>query len=122
MTSITRRIVILGGGFGGVYTAQALEKLLKNDPGTEVTLVSKENYFTFHPMLPEVISGEIGLLDTVSPLHGLLPRTRVFVRDIEAIDTDRKIVRLQPGFSRRVQEFPYDDLVVALGNVTDFRG
>jgi hypothetical protein len=63
-----RRIVILGGGFGGVYTAQALERLLKNDQSTEVTLVSKENYFTFQPMLPEVISGEIGLLDTVSPL------------------------------------------------------
>lgn len=122
MPANTRRIVILGGGFGGVYTAQALERLLKNDPSTEVTLVSKENYFTFHPMLPEVISGEIGLLDTVSPLHGLLPRTRVYVRDIDSVDLEAKVVRLQPGFSRRIQELPYDDLVIALGNVTDFRG
>jgi NADH dehydrogenase len=122
MQSIARRIVILGGGFGGVYTARALEKSLKNDPSTEITLVSKENYFTFHPMLPEVISGEIGLLDTVSPLHGLLRRTRVFVRDIDSVDLENKVVRLQPGFARRIQELPYDELVIALGNVTDFRG
>ncbi|MBI3863641.1 MAG: FAD-dependent oxidoreductase [Planctomycetia bacterium] len=118
----TRRIVILGGGFGGVYTARALERALKNDPAAEVSLISKENYFTFHTMLPEVISGEIGLLDTVSPLHGLLPRTRVYVREIESVDLERKVVRLQPGFARRIHEIPYDHLVIALGNVTDFRG
>src|SRR5205809_609858 len=122
MQPATKRIVILGGGFGGVYTARALERALKNDPTTEVSLISKENYFTFHPMLPEVISGEIGLLDTVSPLHGLLPRTRVYVREVESVDLERKVVRLQPGFARRIQEVPYDHLVIALGNVTDFRG
>lgn len=122
MQPATKRIVILGGGFGGVYTARALERALKNDPTTEVSLISKENYFTFHPMLPEVISGEIGLLDTVSPLHGLLPKTRVYIREIESVDLERKVVRLQPGFARRMQELPYDHLVVALGNVTDFRG
>lgn len=122
MQSNATRIVILGGGFGGVYAARALERILREDPATEVSLISKENYFTFHPMLPEVISGEIGLLDTVSPLHGLLPRTRVYVREIESVDLERRVVRLQPGFARRIQELPFDHLVVALGNVTDFRG
>lgn len=121
MHSNVRRIVILGGGFGGVYTARALEKLLRKDPAVEVVLISKENYFTFQPMLAEVISGEIGLLDTISPLHRLLPRTKIYIREIESVDLERKVVRLQPGFSRRIQELPYDHLVVALGNVTDFR-
>lgn len=121
MTSSTRRIVILGGGFGGVYTARELEKRLRYDPSVEVVLVSKENYFTFQPMLPEIISGEIGLLDTISSLHQLLPRTRLFIREIESVDLERKIVRLQPGFSRRNPEIAYDHLVLALGNVTDFR-
>lgn len=122
MQSSVRRIIILGGGFGGVYTARALEALLRDDPSVEVVLVSKENYFTFHPMLPEIISGEIGLLDTVSPLHRLMPRTKIFVREVESVDLDRKVVRLQPGYSRRIEELPYDHLVVSLGNVTDFRG
>jgi NADH dehydrogenase len=73
-------------------------------------------------MLPEVISGEIGLLDTISSLHRLLPRTTLFVREIESVDLERKIVRLQPGFARRIEDLPYDHLVLALGNVTDFRG
>ncbi|HWP43815.1 MAG TPA: FAD-dependent oxidoreductase, partial [Blastocatellia bacterium] len=57
-----KRIVILGGGFAGVYTARYLEKLLGRHDDFEITLVNKENYFVFQPMLPEVISGSIGLL------------------------------------------------------------
>src|SRR5262249_46408518 len=58
-----KRIVILGGGFGGVFAAQQLEKLLRGLGDYEVVLVAKDNYFVFQPMLPEVISGTIGLLD-----------------------------------------------------------
>ena len=65
------RIVILGGGFGGVYTAIELERLLGRDPGVEIVLVSNENYLVFQPMLPEVISGSIGLLDTITPIRRL---------------------------------------------------
>ena len=59
------RILILGGGFGGVYTALTLERLLRRDlrRGTvEIALVNRENYIVFQPMLPEVISGSIGLV------------------------------------------------------------
>ncbi|MCH7915167.1 MAG: FAD-dependent oxidoreductase, partial [Deltaproteobacteria bacterium] len=51
------KILILGGGFGGVYTAMALEKLLKKDAGVEIALINKDNYLVFQPMLPEIISG-----------------------------------------------------------------
>ena len=47
-----KKILILGGGFGGVYTAMALEKFLKRDASVEIGLVSKENYLVFQPMLP----------------------------------------------------------------------
>jgi NADH dehydrogenase len=71
------RIVILGGGFAGVYTAMALEKALKRGDDYEIVLVNKENYFVFQPMLPEVISGSIGLLDTIAPIRRLCPATNL---------------------------------------------
>lgn len=115
-----KRIVILGGGFAGVYAAMELEKHLADD--LEVVLISKENYFVFQPMLPEVISGTIGLTDVVSPLRRLLPKTDIHVRDIEAIDLAAGIVTLAPGFRPHAHVLKYDHLVLALGNVTDFRG
>src|SRR5213593_3719713 len=54
------RILILGGGFGGVYTALTLEQLLRHDlrrGAVEIALVNRENYMVFQPMLPELISG-----------------------------------------------------------------
>ena len=117
-----KRVVILGGGFAGVYTAQYLEKALGRRDDFEITLINKENYFVFQPMLPEVISGSIGLLDTVSPIRRLLPRTNLHVRDIESIDLANKTITTSPGFRPHPHIISYDYLVFALGNVTDFRG
>jgi NADH dehydrogenase len=117
-----KRIVILGGGFGGVYTAQALEKLMGRKDDFEITLISKENYFVFQPMLPEVISGSVGLTDIVSPLRRLLPRTDVQVREVESIDLVNKTVTTSQGFTPHAHTISYDHLVLGLGNVTDFRG
>jgi NADH dehydrogenase len=117
-----KHIVVLGGGFGGVYTAQALEKLLGENEDVQISLVNRENYFVFQPMLPEIVSGSIGLTDMVSPLSHLLPRTNVHVREVEKIDFTAKTVTLSPGFQPRHNVLQYDHLVFALGNVTDFRG
>jgi NADH dehydrogenase len=122
MMSKRTRVLVLGGGFAGVYAAQHLEKALGRRDDVEVALVSKENYFVFQPMLPEVISGSIGLTDTVSPLRRLLPRTEIHVREIESIDLERKVVMTSPGFRPHAHTIEYDHLVIALGNVTDFRG
>jgi NADH dehydrogenase len=116
------RIVILGGGFAGVYTASYLEKLLGQRDDFEITLINRENYFVFQPMLPEVISGTIGLLDTVSPIRRLLPKTHLHVRDLEAIDLENQTITITPGFKPHSHTIAYDHLVIALGNVTDFRG
>ena len=117
-----KRIVVLGGGFGGVFTAMSLEKHLKGNPDIEVVLVSKENYFVFQPMLAEVVSGNIGILDTVSPIRRLLPKTTLYIREVAAIDLSEKTVTLNPGFWPRTHVLRFDHLVVALGTVTDFRG
>jgi len=117
-----KRIVILGGGFGAVFAAQQLERELASRGDYEVVLVAKDNYFVFQPMLPEVISGTIGLLDLVSPLRRLLPGTEIHVREIESIDLERRTVTTAPGFLPHPHVIEYDHLVLALGTVTDFRG
>jgi NADH:ubiquinone reductase (H+-translocating) len=122
MTSNRKRVVIVGGGFAGVYAAKTLERMLDRRDDFEITLVSKDNYFVFQPMLPEVISGSIGILDVVSPLRRLLPRTDVHVREVEAIDLRAKTIVTSPGFRPHPHVIAYDHLVLALGTVTDFRG
>ncbi len=117
-----RRILILGGGFAGVYTAMYLDKLLRAEPDVEIALVNRENYFVFQPMLAEVVSGNIGLLDTVSPIQRLVPRCHLYIREIEAIDLQNRQVTLSPGFWPQSHVLAFDHLVLALGTVTDFRG
>ncbi|MGE0025791.1 MAG: FAD-dependent oxidoreductase [Thermoleophilia bacterium] len=116
------RVVILGGGFGGVYTAMRLERLRARGAAVEASLVNRENYLVFQPMLAEVIAGDVGILDTLSPLRQLVPATGVYVREIESVDLERRVVTLGAGLMPRRSELPFDDLVVALGSVTDFRG
>ena len=116
------RVVILGGGFAGIYAAMELEKAVGKGEDIEIVLVNRENYFVFQPMLPEVISGTIGILDVVSPIRRLLPRTDLHVRDVEEIDLEKKVVITSPGFRPHPHVIPFDHLVLALGSVTDFRG
>jgi len=119
------RILILGGGFGGVYTALTLGKLLKAelDRGlVELGLVNRDNYIVFQPMLPEVISGSIGIIDTITPIRRLCPRTNLYTRMIEGIDLKRRRVTAAAGFGSQQLYMEYDHLVIALGNVTSFAG
>src|SRR6266545_4247383 len=116
------RIVILGGGFGGVYTALELERRLGKRSGVAVALVNRENYLVFQPMLPEVISGSIGILDTITPIRRLCPRTDLYTRAVECIDLERKRVTLAAGFGSQPYQLEYDHLVIGLGNVTSFAG
>jgi NADH dehydrogenase len=114
------RIVILGGGFGGVYTALHLEKLLGPNSDASVTLVSHENFFLFTPMLHEVAASDLDITHIVSPLRALLPRTSLVIGDIEAIDLDARSVLVRHGFDAHAHELAYDHLVIAMGSVTNF--
>ena len=116
-----KQILILGGGFAGVYTARYLEKLLRSEEAS-ITLINRENYWVYQPMLPEVISGSIGLTNVVSPIRRLCPRTNLIMREVEDIDLKRQIVTISPGFHPRQLQLQYDHLVIALGSVTNFYG
>jgi NADPH-dependent 2,4-dienoyl-CoA reductase/sulfur reductase-like enzyme len=65
------RLLVLGGGFGGVEAARRLERLLRGRDDVEVTLVSRDNFFLFTPMLHEVAASDIDLTHIVSPLRAL---------------------------------------------------
>jgi NADH:quinone reductase (non-electrogenic) len=121
MMASKKQILILGGGFGGVYTAMCLEKKL-NPREASIFLVNQENYWVNQPMLPEVISASIGITDVVSPIRRLCPRTHLVMRRVENIDLENKFVTLSPGFRPRLMQLSYDYLIIALGNVTDFTG
>ena len=116
------KILIIGGGFAGVYAAMTLEKLVKKDTSVEVSLVSKDNYLVFQPMLPEVISGSIGILDTISPIRRLCPRTNFYTREVESIDLVNKIITTSTSLQPRPTKMEYDHLVIGLGNITSFTG
>ncbi len=120
MPQAKTKILIIGGGFGGVYTAMTLEKLLKGDPSVEVGLISKENYLVFQPMLPEVISGSIGILDTIAPIRRLCPKTNLYTREVESIDFTNRTVTMSSGVRPQPYQLEYDHLVIAVGNTTSF--
>jgi len=91
------RILILGGGFGGIYTALELEKLVGNDPSIEVTLVNADNFFLFTPMLHEIAAGDLDITTIVNPIRKLLKRVRFFCGSAEAIDLASRTVRVWHG-------------------------
>ncbi len=70
------KVIILGGGFGGVYTALRLDKTLARRADVEVTLVSSDNFLLFTPMLHEVASGDLNPSDIVNPIRPMLTSAR----------------------------------------------
>ncbi|MDT8854331.1 FAD-dependent oxidoreductase [Paracoccaceae bacterium Fryx2] len=114
---MTTRIVVLGGGFGGMYAARALQKRL--GARAHIELVNAENYFVFQPLLPEVGAGSITPAHAVSPLRFLLRDVAVRKALVESVDFDRKVVTVFQGIQKRPTEVAYDHLVIALGQSVD---
>jgi NADH dehydrogenase len=112
------RIVILGGGFGGLYTALNLQRLCKRDPSISITLISRHNYFVMTPLLFEAGSGVLEPRHAVSPIRLMLNRAQFMQAEIEKIDLDARHIagRLEGG---ELQHIEYDHLVLALGGVTN---
>lgn len=114
------QIIILGGGFGGVYTAMHLEKRLKHVPDVDITLINRENFFLFTPMLHEVAASDLDITHIVNPIRKLLHRTHFFEGQVESIDFPNKRLCVSHGYETHQHELAYDHLVVALGSITNF--
>jgi len=112
-----KRILILGGGFGGVATARHLEGLFRRRPDVEIVLVSRDNFLLMTPLLFEVFSGALDLRSCSFPVRAALRTTRFVEATVQGIDLDRRVVRLaSPG---KRGELAYDQLVLALGSKTN---
>jgi NADH:quinone reductase (non-electrogenic) len=115
-----QRIVILGGGFGGLYTALFLEKALARDSSLEVTLVNRENFFLFTPMLHEVAASDLEMTHIVNPIRKVLRRVQFVQGQVESIDLRARRVVVSHGGEHHHHELEYDHLVMGLGCVTNF--
>jgi NADH dehydrogenase len=110
-----RKVVIVGGGFGGLSAAQHLRSDL-----VDVTLVDRRNYHLFQPLLYQVATGSLSPGEIAAPLRGILSghkNTRVLLGTVEDVDPESKQVTLQDG-----AVLPYDSLIVAAGSQTSYFG
>jgi NADH dehydrogenase len=122
--SAKKRILILGGGFGGMRTAECLEEQLRADPSVSITLVSDTNALLFTPMLAEVAGSSLEPSHISTPLRSSLHRTEFIRGHAVKIDLERRRVILDHGSTDTgpPREIPYDHLVLALGAVSNYFG
>src|SRR5437868_11181911 len=109
------RVVILGGGFGGLYAARALRKA-----PVEVTLIDRRNFHLFQPLIYQVATGSLSPGEISAPLRSILSsqkNTRVLLGEIADLDPTARRVILADGDS-----FEYDSLIVATGSQTSYYG
>jgi NADH dehydrogenase len=112
---MTKRVVIIGGGFGGLRAARAL----KGAP-VDVTLIDRRNYHLFQPLLYQVATGSLSPGEIAAPLRSVLSRqknARVLLGDVVDVDPMSKSVRLADG-----AQFEYEALIVAVGTQSSYYG
>jgi len=116
-----KKIVILGGGYGGVECIRKLEEYFGNDD-VEIILISEDNFLLFTPMLPQVAAGMLATRDIVMPIRTIIKNTTFYEGRVKNIDPHGKIVNLWGTDEKRAVSIHYDFLVVSLGSETNFFG
>jgi NADH dehydrogenase len=114
------RIVIAGGSFAGLYAAKYLDKHLARRPDIEVTLIARENFILFTPMLHEVAAGDLAPADIVNPLRRILRHMNVIEAEVQDVDLNARKIRCLHGIDRGELELEFDHLLIALGSETNF--
>ena len=114
---MVHRILILGGGFAGLYAARNLQRLMGKEAAIEV--VNRENYFVFQPLLPEVAGGAISAVNAVSPLRFLTRKIFIRKAEVDSINPEAQTVTVFQGVQRRPTVLEYDHLIIALGSGSD---
>ena len=115
-----KHLLILGGGFGGLYAAIELERTLAYQPDVEITLVNRQNFFFFTPMLHEVAASDLDITHIVNPIRKLLKRVTFLHGEVESINLASKRAAVFHGPDQHRHELSYDYLVIALGTTTNF--
>lgn len=123
---IRKRIVILGGGFAGMKSAECLEAELRSDPTVSITLISETNALLFTPMLAEVAGSSLEPSHISTPLRSSLHRTE-FIRGVVAqidLEGHRVFLARDPAADGNTppREIPFDHLVLSLGAVSNYLG
>jgi NADH:ubiquinone reductase (H+-translocating) len=116
----TTRIVIAGGGFAGLYAAMHFDKRLARRADVEVTLISRENFILFTPMLHEVAAGDLYPGDIVNPLRRILRHVKFIDADAQAVDLNTRRIHCIASVADREVEFEFDHLLLTLGSETNF--
>ena len=120
-----KRILILGGGFAGMKTAECLEQELQKEPSVAISLVSETNALLFTPMLAEVAGSSLEPSHISTPLRTTLHRTEFIRGRVTSVDLENKRVTLEAGMDGNQScrsELACDHLVLALGAVSNYLG
>jgi NADH dehydrogenase len=114
-----KKVMVLGGGFGGYTAAKDLCELIKDRDDVGVLVLAKNNFFTFWPMVPGIVSSDIDARNVAQPLRRALITAGASFRRAEGkkLDLERKVVVADGGI-----EFPYDHVVISLGGLPNFFG
>ncbi len=116
--SAPTRIVCLGGGYVAIFLTKALRTAIRQGK-VEVTIVSRENYHTFHGFVAEMLTGRIQPGQIISPARRIFQPSRFFNAEIESINLEKQTVTVSRSLDGREYELPYDHLVLALGSIDD---
>jgi NADH dehydrogenase len=125
-----KRILILGGGFAGIEVLRKIQHAFRNDHDIHITLVSRDNFFLFTPMLPEVAAGTIETRNIAISVRAFCKRARFYEATVDSIDLEKKEVLIShkiksvsfPRLSDITHTLSYDYLVIAIGSETNFFG
>jgi len=117
-----KRILILGGGYGGVGVLKQLQETFQSDPEVSISLVSKNNFFLHTPLLPEMATGMLTARHIATPIRTFCKRARYYQAKVEQIDLNNNKVTISRALTSQKRELEYDFLVIALGGKTNFFG
>jgi NADH dehydrogenase len=114
-----KKVLIVGGGFGGYTAATDLCKITEGRDDVGVLVIARDNFFTFWPMVPGIVSSDIDARNVAQPLRRALILAGASFRraKVEGVDPERKVVEAGGGL-----EFPYDQLIISLGGQPNFFG
>jgi NADH:ubiquinone reductase (H+-translocating) len=123
----SKRILILGSGFAGIVILRRLQNKFKNNEDVDITLVSRDNFLLFTPMLPEVASGMIETRHIVTPIRSFCKKAIFYEASVKSIDLNSKQVIIKHSIGKQSEpsawdqhRLEYDYLAIALGSETNF--